>query len=531
MRKPITIAMTLSAGIHAALIILVTGSFERAEAPAITNEPLIVTLESAGIDAAAERPSTLGTDEPMRSDAAATPATEPEPESLAASDGASAAVPAEPAALPASRDGLEHPDVFEASVEPVALADLSLPGVAAMASDLTVQPPALNASVTTASAATQRTAPLTTKQQKMLARKIRDWAETYHKRDDPQEELTWKHNGQHYKASFTALPGGDDMSLDRLVIRVSTEEDGDLLSTELKMKRLAFSSFAQFVNRWDDSVQLHDDELDGRFHSNSAINLSYSRKVKPRFHGKVTTSARTINVTDRRGFVRRDQIFLGGVQTGVRSIRLPKNFVPLPGSADVFGEQVHEVEQDTRITFHEDGSYSWVSLESGLFERRGSIRKPAGYLIATGKAKLFVRGRVNGRVLLYSPERIVIEGDLVYARDPEMFPDSDDYIGLVSAKNIEIAGPEVTGPGDLRIHGAMYAKRRFSIKRFRSRGQGTLSIYGSLTAGSLSATEPRYATNIRFDPRLEALRPPGFPLTDRYELESWDSAWTVEEAL
>jgi hypothetical protein len=31
-----------------------------------------------------------------------------------------------------------------------------------------------------------------------------------------------------------------------------------------------------------------------------------------------------------------------------------------------------------------------------------------------------------------------------------------------------------------------------------------------------TATEPRYATGIRFDPRLESRRPPGFPVTDRY---------------
>ncbi len=57
-----------------------------------------------------------------------------------------------------------------------------------------------------------------------------------------------------------------------------------------------------------------------------------------------------------------------------------------------------------------------------------------------------------------------------------------------------------------------------------------LHIYGSLTAGTLSATEPRYATKIQFDQRLEVLRPPRFPMTDRYAIESWDGAWRVEPA-
>src|SRR5262249_1086037 len=64
---------------------------------------------------------------------------------------------------------------------------------------------------------------------------------------------------------------------------------------------------------------------------------------------------------------------------------------------------------------------------------------------------------------------------------------------------------------------------------FRSRPSGTLTIFGSLTAGSLTATEPRYATKVEFDPRLSNARPPSFPLTDRYELESWAGEWRVDD--
>ena len=56
-----------------------------------------------------------------------------------------------------------------------------------------------------------------------------------------------------------------------------------------------------------------------------------------------------------------------------------------------------------------------------------------------------------------------------------------------------------------------------------------MSIYGSLTAGSISATEPRYATRTEFDPRFERTRPPGFPETERYEVEGWDGQWRVAE--
>jgi hypothetical protein len=41
----------------------------------------------------------------------------------------------------------------------------------------------------------------------------------------------------------------------------------------------------------------------------------------------------------------------------------------------------------------------------------------------------------------------------------------------------------------------------------------------------MSATEPRYATKIDFDKRFEYLRPASFPMTRRYEVESWDQDW------
>ncbi len=519
MRKPISIAMLISAGVHAALLLLVVWKIDPTPPEPPVRE---ITVSLDGED-------TSGTDEvPMaRNDDAAD---DPLPSSAEQSSSSPTPAP-EPAAATAqlsdnlAEEGAPDGESIQAAAERTT-AEPTVAAVEASPAPIEQKPVAL-ASITTTAPSVAVSEPMSTRQRRMLDKKIRDWAETYHKRRDSTDELTWQHKGQEYTAKFAELPADDDMALDRVVVEVSTEQDGERVTAELHMKRLAFSSYAQFVNRWDKSVQIHDDELDGRFHSNSAINLAYSRDTKPQFHGKVTTSARSINITENRGRVRRDQVFLGGLQTGVRSIRLPKNFIPLPESADFREDQVHEFEEDTRITFHGDGSYTWISFERGLFERRATLRKPASYLIATGKAKLHVKGEVNGKVLLYSPERIVVAGDLVYAQDPEKVSGVDDFIGLVSAKNIEIAGPKITGPGDLRITAAIYAKRRFTVSNYRSKSGSLLSIYGSLTAGSLSATEPRFATEIRFDPRLESARPPGFPVTDRYEVESWDSAWTV----
>jgi hypothetical protein len=54
---------------------------------------------------------------------------------------------------------------------------------------------------------------------------------------------------------------------------------------------------------------------------------------------------------------------------------------------------------------------------------------------------------------------------------------------------------------------------------------GKLLILGSLTAGTIEETEPRYATKLDYDKRFEYLRPANFPMTRRYEVDSWDQDW------
>ena len=69
------------------------------------------------------------------------------------------------------------------------------------------------------------------------------------------------------------------------------------------------------------------------------------------------------------------------------------------------------------------------------------------------------------------------------------------------------------------------------MRGYRTRGNDLLYIYGSLTAGSITATEPRFSTRIEFDRRLETLRPPGFPVTDRFEVAFWDGPWVVDDQI
>ena len=338
-------------------------------------------------------------------------------------------------------------------------------------------------------------------------------------------EATWQQDGKHYHAVMTREPANNGTALERVIAEVSTSDRGKYLTTLVNLRRLAFSQFTQIVDSWDPNVQLHDDEIVGRFHSNSTINLLYDRRAGPKFFGKVTTTARSFN-TDLQVRERDAEMFRGAMETRASKIELPESPQPFKWAPRDPQAQVHEFSTDTRIQFYGDGSYTWQARDGSEPARVGRLSDQPVYFIAASNVELFVEGVVAGKVLIYSPLRIVIEGSLTYATDPRDDPKSRDYTGLVSNRYVEVASPGVTGRGDLEIDAAIFAGRRFVVTNINHGQKATLRIYGSLAAGSLTATEPRYATKIEYDGRFEHQRPPGFPSTNRYEALDWEAKWT-----
>jgi hypothetical protein len=338
-------------------------------------------------------------------------------------------------------------------------------------------------------------------------------------------EIAWSENGREYRAVLNRAIQENNMELERISADVTTTDQGMSMQTRVLLSRIAFSQFTQVVDRWDPNVQLHDDEIVGRFHSNSSLLIANDSSATPKFTGKVTTAARGMRFMNGVSRKRRAEMFQGGLQTFAGRIELPKESAPFvlqPPSDDA---HVQRFTDDAHITLHGDGSYSWQARTAQASQTLRYAIDESLYLLAAPNATLFLKGTVRGRVLAYSPKRIVIEGSLVYANDPRTNDDADDYLGLVSDGNVEIARSYVTGRGDLRIDGAIFARRRFLVADIDRRQSGKLWIYGSLTAGTISATEPRYATKIEFDQRFDRMRPPGFPSTNRFEVASWNPQW------
>jgi hypothetical protein len=367
-------------------------------------------------------------------------------------------------------------------------------------------------------------------QQVMLVERVADVARTL--QDGRPAEFEWRQDGQRYRAVLTRRSGVDSMDFESVLVDITTKgRSGASMQTQLTLKRLAFSQFTQFIDRWDSNVQLHDDEIIGRFHSNSSFLVLHDTKAAPMISGVATTAARDVNVAASGPRRRRaHEMFQGGLEVRARRVALPDRARPLlTASLDPLAH-VHRFREDTHLTLHAGGRYTWRTQDTDTAGEGVYAEDHPTYFVGAPGVTLFVKGVVDGRVLVYARERIVIEGQLRYADDPRVSLAADDFLGLVSDKFIVVAPPDVTGPGDLYVDAAIFARRGFRIADIDSPRGGTLSIYGSLTAGTMSASEPRYATRVEFDSRLDRVRPPGFPTTDRYEVASWEAQWDELEA-
>jgi len=319
-------------------------------------------------------------------------------------------------------------------------------------------------------------------------------------------------------------PGLTDLA--RYQVTLSQQQDGQVFSTRAIVQERAFSWYAKFINSWDADVVLASDTVVGRFHSNSPVNFSADRLRQPVFSGPVSIAG--YQGVSRR--LRNSGMFRQGIETGTGAIAMPDAVVPTVFTLADTSLDVHRFDEHTRLTFLVDGGFRWSQSDS----REGIIRPAPGHamlIVAENDAVLELSGTINGVVSVFAPRRLSITGNLRYASDLTRGNQQPHFLTLISNGIIEVAGPAQTQPGDLEIEAALFARQRFSVRRFNSRPQGELIIRGALVAGSVSATEPRYTTRIEYDARFESMRPPAFPTTGLFDIEQWDQQWRITAAI
>ncbi len=130
-----------------------------------------------------------------------------------------------------------------------------------------------------------------------------------------------------------------------------------------------------------------------------------------------------------------------------------------------------------------------------------------------------VSGRVNGRVTVAAFAGIVIEGPTTYVNP------TDDVLGLISAEtNLWIADFVVSSSNRTFTWyaGLLLPHGKWQVSSSLISGS-TMNFYGSLTAQESGNMSGRFATrNYNYDPNLQFLQPPYFPvLEDAYQIQSF----------
>jgi len=118
--------------------------------------------------------------------------------------------------------------------------------------------------------------PISERDENTITRKIKKLTENLHEFGQRDTTMILKIKNQKFEVQIQHFPARTFTELDEVSFNISTEDGDKKLSTRLRMRRLAFSNFAQLINYWDPQVAVHNDELEGRF---TAIMFSQSVEV------------------------------------------------------------------------------------------------------------------------------------------------------------------------------------------------------------------------------------------------------------
>lgn len=317
--------------------------------------------------------------------------------------------------------------------------------------------------------------------------------------------------GAHYSVSITDITA--DSTTEAKKIQVTTITDYEsLIDTSIAIfMQPAYSYFYYYSKKWPSHLVYESgDTLLGPIHSNERIQMSGS----PVFTWKVSSKKDTY--MDMGGA---NPKFYGGADFGTNDITLP-NLNALKDSAFAGGDIYNE---ELWLTFNSDGSYQ-CSTSTILTTKL--ISNYNGTIMTTNDKHIHVQGAVNGKATVISDKNIFIENDIVYASDPTLNPNSDDYIGLVADNDLIIVD-NAANSMDVVIQAAILIKGKMKVEHYDTGvPRGTLTILGSIgqndanpfgTFDAGGGLQTGYEINHSYDVRLLDKTPPFFPRLNRIE--------------
>ncbi|CUT02364.1 hypothetical protein [Candidatus Chrysopegis kryptomonas] len=159
------------------------------------------------------------------------------------------------------------------------------------------------------------------------------------------------------------------------------------------------------------------------------------------------------------------------------------------------------------------------------------------------KGDLVVEGTINGQLTIVADRDIRIWDDIKYAEDPNVNPNSDDFLGLVSNGGDVIIADSDPNQNDVVIQAAILAwdgganDKDFIAENWDKRPpSGAIYLTGSIVqeqrgpvgrfAGGSGIIQNGFSKRYRYDPRFRDKAPPFYPLVSypdirQLRLVSW----------
>lgn len=317
--------------------------------------------------------------------------------------------------------------------------------------------------------------------------------------------------GASYSVSVTNVTDDSTTEAKKVQITASATYENDTDTTIVRFLQPAYSYYYLYSKKWPGFMQFETgDTLLGPIHSNERIKISGS----PIFVGKVSLKHDTY-----QGGENPSPKFYGGAEFGISEIP-PPNINALKDSAQAGGDVYN---QELWLTFNANGSYA---CSTSTVDTTKLISSFNGTIMTTNSKHIHVKGVVNGQVTVVSDNKLFIEDDIVYASDPRVNPNSDDYLGLVADDHFIIAD-NAANASDVEIHAALLTRKKTKVENYKNGPpRGTLTILGSIVRDDADpygkyvaeVLVSGYELNHVYDERLKEKTPPYFPRLSRIEM-------------
>ena len=294
------------------------------------------------------------------------------------------------------------------------------------------------------------------------------------------------------------------------------------------------------------------DTLDGPTHFNTTLKTTGS----PVFLGKVST----LSGLSASGSPANPK-FLGGYDSGV-NIDLTLNVTGMTTDAAggyMFVGPSGKPFMNVDLTFNANGTVTYKTQSASTFAGISTATwstpvtvalttfAPNG-LILVQQGNITMRGTLNGQVTVsalangaaassgstYTPKTIgnvFIDNNIIYNNDPRLNPNSTDMLGVVAENSLTVTFNNTRG--DITLMGSYLSQNDgLEIDQYPSYTSAhTMNIYGGVIATDVKATASYsngipvkgYSYSQKYDPRFLNANPPKFPMTNTYEVLSWNS--------